>query len=112
MCTADSALLIEERENAQLRVSRPNPSHAPTPPPSVCNLQAGLRGAGLKGIVAELRAKLWTLRRRALLFWSVAHVACFSVPVYWMMPIADNFLTLVFNVYQSILAHEHIPASL
>ena len=39
------------------------------------SLQAGLRGRGLRGIIAELRAKLWGVWRDGLLFWTVAHMA-------------------------------------
>ena len=69
-------------------------------------LQAALRGGGARGIAAELRAKLWTLRRDGLVFWSMAHMALFSIPVYWMQPIADNLTTIIFNTYQSLLAHQ------
>lgn len=68
-------------------------------------MQAWLRGGGMPGVLRELKAKLWTLRRDGLVFWSAAHIICFSMPVWWMMPIADNSLTMVFNVYQSLLAH-------
>ena len=74
-------------------------------------LQAGLRGGGWRGIMAELKAKLWTLRRDAIVYWSAAHIFVFSMPVWWLQPIADNSLTLIFNVYQSLLAHKELAKS-
>ena len=71
-------------------------------------MQAALRGGGMRGVAAELRAKLWQLRRDGLLFWSAAHIVVFSMPLWWLQPIADNFLTLLFNVYQSLLAHREV----
>ena len=68
-------------------------------------MQAGLRG---ESMAAELKAKLWTLRKDALVYWSAAHIFVFSMPVWWLQPIADNTLTLVFNVYQSLLAHRQL----
>jgi len=68
-------------------------------------MQAKLQG---RSVAAELRAKLWTLRRDALVYWSAAHMFCFSMPVWWLQPIADNSLTLFFNVYQSLLAHKAV----
>ena len=43
-----------------------------------------------------------------MVFWSVCHVALFSLPVYWLQPIFDNSLSLLFNVYQSLLAHQDL----
>ena len=73
-------------------------------------LQVVLRGGGARAVVLELRAKLWTLRRDGCLFWSLAHVALFSIPVWWLQPIADNLTSIVFNVYQSLLSHQGLKA--
>jgi len=34
-----------------------------------------------------------------------AHLALFSIPIWWVQPIADNLTTMIFNVYQSYLSH-------
>ena len=59
---------------------------------------------------AELRAKLWTLRRDGLAYWSVMHLALFSIPVWWVQPIADNISTMIFNIYQSFLSHQTLDS--
>ena len=73
-------------------------------------MQAALRGAGLRGVLAELSAKLWTLRKDGLVYWSLAHLALFSIPIWWMQPIADNITTMIFNIYQSFLSHRSIES--
>ena len=73
-------------------------------------MQAALRGAGLRGVLAELRAKLWTLRKDGLVYWSLAHLALFSIPIWWMQPIADNITTMIFNIYQSFLSHRPLES--
>lgn len=71
-------------------------------------LQCGLRGGDLHAIVAELRAKLWTVWRDGLAFWSVAHMVVFAQPIWWLQPFLGNLFTLVFNVYLAVTAHRPV----
>jgi len=72
------------------------------------SLQALLRGGGRRGVVAELRGKFFKVWRDGLLFWSAAHIVVFSMPIWWMQPITDNFFTLIFNAYLAYVSNSAI----
>ena len=44
-------------------------------------------------------------------YWSLAHLALFSIPIWWVQPIADNVTTMIFNVYQSFLSHQSLESA-
>ena len=69
-------------------------------------IQAVLRGKSWKGVVAEVRSKLYTAWSDGLVYWSLAHMFVFLMPFWWLQPIADNIATLFFNSYLSILSND------
>jgi hypothetical protein len=72
------------------------------------SMQALLRGGGRRGVAAELRNKFFSVWRDGLIFWSMAHMVVFSMPIWWMQPIADNFFTLLFNTYLAYVSNKAV----
>ena len=67
-----------------------------------------MKGGGLRACGREIKAKLMTAWRDGLVYWSCAHLVVFSIPVWWLQPLADNVATLFFNAYLSVLANKEI----
>uniref|UniRef100_A0A7S0PXS7 Uncharacterized protein n=1 Tax=Coccolithus braarudii TaxID=221442 RepID=A0A7S0PXS7_9EUKA len=76
------------------------------------SMQAGLRGRGWRGVMAELRGKFWTVWRDGLIFWSGCFVVVFAMPIWWLQPIMDNLFTLFFNTYLAMMAYRPIPTAI
>ena len=56
--------------------------------------------------VHNLTAPLAVCPRHRLVYWSCAHMVVFSMPFWWLQPIADNVATLFFNAHLSVLANK------
>jgi len=75
------------------------------------SIQAWLRGGGWRAIGAELSSKFLGVWWDGVIFWSFAHIVVFSMPIWWLQPIADNLFTLVFNTYLAFVAYKPVEGT-